>query len=286
MILKKLNNVYIKDLDSLSFKLKNIKKDNISNLHIISDFDKTLNKLNLKSGKFKSVISIIRDGNYLENNYSIKANNLYNYYHAFEIDEDISFEDKFNKMEEWWTKHIKLLSESKMHKDVIVDILSKDTIQLREGVSDFLNLLYTNDISLLIFSSGLGDIITGFLNNKKLLFSNTHVVSNFFDWDENGFCRPMYKDNKVIHLLNKNETVLKKYNYFEKIKFKKNIILLGDSLEDLNMSKGFNYNNLISIGFLNENINKRLQSYINNFDIVIVNDGSFEQVLEVINFII
>ena len=59
---------------------------------------------------------------------------------------------------------------------------------------------------------------------------------------------------------------------------RKNVLLLGDSLGDLGMIEGFEYDNLISVGFLNENIEENLHAYKENFDIVIMNDGSMNYV--------
>ncbi|NOQ38575.1 hypothetical protein GQ472_06845, partial [archaeon] len=54
---------------------------------------------------------------------------------------------------------------------------------------------------------------------------------------------------------------------------RKNVILLGDSIEDIKMVKGIDYDNIIKIGFLNENQEKSLEAYKRNFDVVILNDS-------------
>ncbi len=281
-----LENVFIKDKESLSKKINQIKKDGVNKLHIVSDFDKTLNKEFLKTGKYKSVISLIRDGGYLENDYPKRAYDLYDKYHFYENDLNISFIERKEKMRDWWQEHIKLLSECKMNKEVINDILSKETLELREGVDSFLKICFENKIPLLIFSSGVGDIITGFLTKNNLFFPNTHIISNFFDWDENGFAKPYYKGNKTIHMFNKDETEIKNTIYFLEIKNRDNVIVMGDSLEDIKMISGLEHKNIISIGFLNSDIENKLETYKNIFDIVIVNDGSFMQVLDILNEII
>ena len=38
----------------------------------------------------------------------------------------------------------------------------------------------------------------------------------------------------------------------------------------------FDYENLMKVGFLNEEVEKDLMEYKKNFDIVITNDGTFE----------
>jgi len=78
--------------------------------------------------------------------------------------------------------------------------------------------------------------------------------------------------------MNKDETVLKKFPFFKKIKDRKNVILLGDNLEDVGMAKGFGYENLIKIGFLNENVKENLRPYKQNFDVIILNDSPINHV--------
>ena len=62
----------------------------------------------------------------------------------------------------------------------------------------------------------------------------------------------------------------------KKVKNRKNVILLGDSVSDTEMITGFEYDNLIKIGFLNEEIEKDLENYKENYDILILNDSSIE----------
>jgi 5'-nucleotidase len=52
------------------------------------------------------------------------------------------------------------------------------------------------------------------------------------------------------------------------------------------MVKGFDYNHLIKIGFLNEEINNNLKDYKKNFDILILNDSKMDYVTSLIKEII
>jgi len=52
------------------------------------------------------------------------------------------------------------------------------------------------------------------------------------------------------------------------------------------MIEGFNYNNLIKIGFLNENTEENLEIYKNNFDIIILNDSDTGYINKLIKEII
>lgn len=67
--------------------------------------------------------------------------------------------------------------------------------------------------------------------------------------------------------MNKDETMVKDFpEIFEAVKNRKNVILLGDNIEDVAMIDGFEY----------ENVEGNLELYKNNFDVIVINDGSFE----------
>ena len=68
-----------------------------------------------------------------------------------------------------------------------------------------------------------------------------------------------------------------------KISNRKNVIIFGDILADVNMVSNVNYSNLITIGFLNKPRNEDdLPQYLEKYDVVIVNDGSFEVPLTIL----
>ena len=69
---------------------------------------------------------------------------------------------------------------------------------------------------------------------------------------------------------------------------RRNLILIGDIIEDVNMVKNLDYDNMISIGFLNESRNLKIdvKPYLKAYDIVIANDGTFFEVNEIIKSIL
>ena len=82
--------------------------------------------------------------------------------------------------------------------------------------------------------------------------------------------------------MNKDETILHDFPVYDLVKNRKNVLLLGDTLEDVGMIEGFDYANLIKIGFLNENVKDNLAHYKKKYDIIILNDSSIEYVNELI----
>jgi len=185
-------------------------------------------------------------------------------------------------MHEWWTIHFKLLIKSGLNKKDLEKVTEDNKLQLREGFLEFFNFLNKKDIPLIIFSAtGLGDAIPIYFNKKKILYNNIHFVTNLYEWDEKGNAIGVKKP--IIHSLNKDETSIKNYPVFNIIKNRKNVLLLGDMIEDTNMIKGFDYDNIIKIGFLNQKVKENLKKYKENFDVVLLNDSNMNYVNQLLN---
>jgi len=255
------------------------KKDGVGKLHVLADFDQTLTHAFVNNKRTPALISILADEGYLTSDYPEKANALFKKYHDIEIDPDIPFKEKRKAMEEWWTKHFDLLISSGLDRNDIEEIVKSENIALRKGISELLNNLQSNNIPLVILSSsGVGkESIVSYLGHKKLLSDNIYIICNSFNWSEDG--KAISVNQPIIHSLNKNETVIKDFpEVFEKIEERTNVILLGNSIHDIDMITGFDYDNLIKIGFLNEEVDKNLEKYKENFDVIITDDSSAELV--------
>ncbi len=275
-----MKNILIKDPKKLKQKIDLMQADGKEFLHIVSDFDRSLTKGSIKGQKVHTAIAQIREGGYLTKGYPAKAFALFDKYNPYEISETLHYKEKCAKMLEWWSTHIKLLAKSGMNKGVVDDIIKKKKVKLREGTLELLDLLHKKAIPMLILSSALGDIITELLKSEERLYNNIHVVSNFFDFNKDGTIKG-YKSN-IIHVFNKNEFQIKKTDYYNQIKKRKNVILIGDSLGDLHMSEGIPHDEIICIGFLNYDVEKQKKAYMDAFDVVITNDASLEYVFSVI----
>jgi 5'-nucleotidase len=184
-------------------------------------------------------------------------------------------------MQEWWETHEKLLIESGMHRKVIDDILGRYPKMFREGTLAFLDYLISHKIHLLIFSSGIGNLIEGYLKQEDKLTSNIHILSNTFNFDSEGYATG-YK-NGIIHVMNKSETKIEDEKYRDLISKKNNVILLGDSLGDLGMVNDLDINIIIKIGFLNEDVESKLELYKSKFDVVITHDDSMDYVNQLLH---
>jgi len=280
------DNVIISNQKEFERIKKSIIDAGAERLHILADFDRTLTMAFVNGQSILSLISILRDGNYLTPDYSQKAHDLYDKYHPIEIDPVIPLIEKKKAMEEWWTVHYNLLIKSGLNKKDIQKAVDSGKIRLRDGFGKFIEVLKTHQIPLVIISSsGLGrEAIEMFLSREGRQTDSIHIISNSFEWDKNG--NAIGVKQPIIHSLNKDETAIENFPVHKVIQDRKNVLLLGDSLDDIKMIKGFDYENLLKIGFLNEKVKESLDIYKRNYDVVILNDSSLDFVNQLLRELI
>jgi cytosolic 5'-nucleotidase 3 len=274
-----MENIIISNPETYEKIKKAILDQGAENLHILSDFDKTFTKAFVNGKKIPSIISELRNGESLSKEYAKKAHELFDYYHPFEEDNSLTPIQKKEKMKEWWTKHFELLIKEKLNKGDLEKIVKSGNVQLRRGIEELMDLLKEKQIPLIILSaSGIGDVIPMYLKQKNINYQNIYTISNFYKWDSKGNAIGVKKP--IVNSANKDETTLEKLPFYSKLLKRKNIILLGDSLDDSKMAQGFPYENILKIGFLNEKVKERLEDYKKKYDVIIPSDGTMNFINE------
>ncbi len=277
-------NIVISNLEKYNSIIDNIDRDWKDVVHFLADFDKTLTKAFVKWKSFPSLISILRnDVSILWKEYSREAHALYSYYSAIEKDPNVSTLEKVKIMSEWWRKHQELLVKSGLTKNHIEQAINSEYLEFRDWIVEFLHWLKEKNIPLVIISANWigGDSIRMFFEKHSLMSSNIHIISNVLKFDDTWVT--CWFENRVIHSFNKTEAVIKDYpKVYKKIKNKKNVILLGDSLWDPDMIDWFNYDNLLKIWFFNEclkNLSKNdeelYKKFQQSYNVIITEDGNF-----------
>lgn len=270
--------VHIKNPELFAQKKQAIQEAGKESCFIIADFDRTLTYGTFNGEKTPSIISLLRDGNHLSEDYAEKAHALFDHYHAIECNPALDLEYKKAQMQEWREKHDQLLIDSKLRLADLKDIAQNGHLQLRNGVKDCLNKLNESWIPLVIFSaSGCGDAIPLFMQHNACDFPNISYVINRFSRDEIGFAKGI--EGEIIHALNKDEWVFSKFPELRgKLEKRKNVILIGDGLGDAEMAQGSNHETLLKIWILTLESPELLKAYEEAFDLVLIGDDDFDEV--------
>ena len=100
-----------------------------------------------------------------------------------------------------------------------------------------------------------------------------------------GFTEP------IIHIFNKNESALIGTDFEKEIVKRPNVMLLGDSLGDVHMAgRGLGFHgrieNILKIGFLNTKVDEFLKTYMDHFDIVLIDDSTFDIPNSILRYIL
>lgn len=274
-----MSNIIIPNPEKLESLKQKFQNQGTGKIHILADFDRTLTYAQSPKDKGNhSIISILRNGNYLSKEYAKQAHTLFDKYHPIEINPTVPMGEKKKAMNEWWTSHFNLLIKSGLNKKDLKAIVDTGIIKLRDGTKELFNYLHRKQIPVVIMSSsGVGNAIQMFLEKENIYYDNVHIITNLYTFDDDG--KAINISKPIIHAMNKDETAIHDHpEIYNKIKNRKNVILLGDSLGDLGMITGFNYNNLLKVGFLNPKEEHNKKEYEQNFDIIITNDSDIKPV--------
>ncbi|XP_054313522.1 7-methylguanosine phosphate-specific 5'-nucleotidase isoform X1 [Pongo pygmaeus] len=279
-----------------------LRKGGGDRLQVISDFDMTLSRFAYNGKRCPSSYNILDNSKIISEECrketslsgSVQRNDqlcgsrcsldftkqltaLLHHYYPIEIDPHRTVKEKLPHMVEWWTKAHNLLCQQKIQKFQIAQVVRESNAMLREGYKTFFNTLYHNNIPLFIFSAGIGDILEEIIRQMKVFHPNIHIVSNYMDFNEDGFLQGF--KGQLIHTYNKNSSVCENSGYFQQLEGKTNVILLGDSIGDLTMADGVpGVQNILKIGFLNDKVEERRERYMDSYDIVLEKDETLDVV--------
>lgn len=249
-----------------------VEKPNVNNLCIVMDFDNTIT-----SEDSISSYGVFQEKKLMGEEYCKECIKLNSKYMKIEKNYKINKEIKKILMEEWVEKSINLLIKYHISQDIIDKVIFTEKIKLRTGLKEFFLLMKKYKIPVIIISAGIGNIIETFLKKEDILFENITIIGNFFDFSRGG----AYIKNKMIYTSNKNEIRLQK-KIEHTITMKEQIMLIGDTIEDVNIidNKLYMGKKIIKIGFLNDRSEDNLIKYNQKFDIVFTNGGTFNDIID------
>ncbi|XP_061611592.1 7-methylguanosine phosphate-specific 5'-nucleotidase-like isoform X1 [Phyllopteryx taeniolatus] len=266
------SSVLMRQRDRVEETLDAMQQAGAASLHVISDFDMTLTRFAHNGKRVPTTHNILDSRLLVDEECGKKMRELLNTYYPIEIDASRTVEEKLPFMVEWWTKVHHLLVEQKIRKDLLAPAVRESnaaTSMLRDGYRVFFDHLAQRDVPLLIFSGGVGDVLEEVIRQHGVFRPSVHVIANYMDFDHAGVLRAFKGD--LIHTFNKRKGALSHVARFPELQARRSVLLLGDSLGDLNMAAGVpEPRRLLTVGFLNDQVDARRESYVNSFDIVVL----------------
>lgn len=164
-----------------------------------------------------------------------EVHDLFKRYRPIEIDPTIPHDVKSEHMLDWWTQNLVMFQSLRLSPNDFLSMVSQAQLSLRYGILQMLERVATNQIPLVVVSGGIKEIIdTTFHQILPLIDSevNLHVLSNSFIYS-NGVS--VDYDRRILHSMNKKGFIYDNYRNQLEGSMKRNVIVLGDIVEDCEM---------------------------------------------------
>jgi len=250
-------------------KLEKIKLDK-DNFFIVIDFDQTITSKNSQN----SWEAVMNSG-YISKEHLEKHNELYKKYKPIEMDSSLDIRSRIEAMNEWYSSILLLFYENVSDEDIIKKAMKNSKLEFRDGAKELLRKTFNCNIPIVIVSAGIGNTIEEFLRINNVRFDNIQIISNFINFETQS-------NNYYVHALNKKDAIWET-DIISKISMKKYVLVIGDVVDDINMLPSTIQSEKVTIGFLDKNIEERLEEYKKQFDVVLTDNSSFSELNEILN---
>ncbi|MDE3258220.1 MAG: hypothetical protein OYM47_10340 [Gemmatimonadota bacterium] len=244
------------------YKLQQFQADGPDRLLVVSDWDRTLTRSAAEDGSDQSTCSVIANSGHLGPAFSRRYRELFDRYRRIERDTQLSESLKSRHLRRWWSLQFDLLLDYKLSTRTIRHIVRENRPHLRDGTRRFFYILRKRRIPLIILSAGIREIIEARLAEEGVSTDNLDIIANTLVFDPGGIA-VSYK-TPLIHSLNKH---VRPATTAPGLAGRRNLLLLGDTLEDARMAERINHTRLLSFAFPADT--DHLQEYRSAYDVVL-----------------
>ncbi|KAJ9077652.1 hypothetical protein DSO57_1014674 [Entomophthora muscae] len=268
-----LPDVAIRDPVGVMRKLQVIVRGGRHSVSVIADFNMTLTKYWVGGKQNCDTFNVLEEVGVVSPRLISTQSKLRKEYYRIESNQDLTQPEKECLLTSIIQRNNNLYIEESFTRDSLADALSNYPIVYRKGVHELVALTGFYQIPMLVFTAGLGDVVVELMKAHNLLHPHISFISNFMDFDPLpphhicGFLPPL------VHTLNKGKVVLQSPPF---TKPRKNTILIGDSLGDIQMGAFLDHQTTLTIGLLNHSVEENLAQYSSEFDVVLTNDASLD----------
>ncbi|THD23392.1 hypothetical protein D915_006003 [Fasciola hepatica] len=277
----------VRDEVALVRKLSRMLSDGCDKLQVISDFDHTISVYRNGSTRMLTTHEAVEMHPDIKRRTIQELRDLRSYFLPLETSSYLSTAVRRMNLEKWWNMSHDILVSEPITRQMIKEVESIAPIALREDFVKFANYLHDLQIPMTIFSAGLGDVIQQMLQSAKVDLGTVNIVANFLRFDLSG--NALEFKQPTIHSQNKTLCTVLDLDAFHMVKtaslLRPNVILLGDSAHDSDMTEGHQFNCILKIGFLNQPTPSLIEEYKQLYDVVLLEQESFDMPLKLLKWI-
>lgn len=279
------SNILIKDHELALKKILSIRAGGASKLQVLADFDYTCSHLYYNGERMSSSFGALEKYSGLSNNFREATTKLRDHYYPLEVDPTIEKEEKTKLMTQWFTESSQCIIKEGITMETVRTAASASTIQPRAEFSTLVRRLNEDDVPLLIFSAGIGQVISEVLTNSNIPMDRLKIIANEIEFGPDE--RATQFKPPLITTGNKSKVAMTHIEYFNSCRTRTNALLLGDNIEDVQMSACVDEqcDNVLTIGYLNDRVEDRKDLYMNRFDLVILNDPDMSEIIDLYNLV-
>ncbi|KAL1512098.1 hypothetical protein AB1Y20_005369 [Prymnesium parvum] len=187
---------------------------------------------------------------------------------------------------EWWDKaHELMLKHGVPPRALLQRLVREARMPPRPGVLQLLEKLAAMNVPVLIVSAGLSDVIEEWLRLHEALTENVTVCSNRLNYGADSEPQSVSPQPPVTSFT-KAATYKMAGAFFRHHMARRMIMVLGDSVSDIDAAQEVPYDESLSIGFLNSRPPTAMTKYADTFDAVVLgNGGSLVPLIELVELI-
>ena len=212
-----------------------------NSLSLVTDYDQTLVKARLNCGQ-RAANSFHALIHYKETPEHIRtqAMDMFQKYYPIEQDHKLSKDEKRPHMDEWWQRKFELFITGKFTQKCFQSAFEHSDMFFRFGIEEFLK----SQVPKVVMSAGIADVIHASFGQFERE-GTLDIIGNKFTFGQDGRTDGFLD---MITNMNKQQSFYKN----QRARETRDLVLMGDILEDANIADDQRHENVLRVGFYND----------------------------------
>lgn len=244
----------------LKQKLQKMVKDGLGSFKIIADFDQTLSKKYVDSKKAHDTFDVFTSSEKVSEDAKDQIKESAENYEK-EVP-NMSEDEKIKALERNIGGNWEEIAKQNLDKDQINQITKDSRMEFREGIGELIDVTRSNNFSFIVASAGVGDVIREAFETSlkergytKEDIEPFKIISNMGEYKNDKLKsfkgETIHPANKEDHITT-SESMICKQSQNQETPPRKNILLMGDVIDDLRMVENIENDTCIKLGYFND----------------------------------